>query len=124
MGIIQRQSIKQSIVSYTAVLVGMVSTLFIYTLCFSKAQLGFIAFFQDTILLVLGFVMLGAHQISLRFFPQFKNSENGNNGFLTFLSLLLLAGFSIFLVLNYFFYDSFKARFDEHHEFSAYFHTC
>ncbi len=96
MGIIKRQSIKQSLVTYLAVAVGTLSYLFVYTLYLSKEQIGFIRFFQDTGMLVVPFVLLGTNYLSVRFFPTFKNEENQHNGFLSFLLFIPLIGYTIF----------------------------
>jgi len=96
MGVIERQGIKQSIVSYAGIVIGAISTLFLYPLL--RDEYGLVQFVMGAALLVVPFTMLGMTSVAIRFFPEFENEENGHNGFLTFLSLAIVAGFLLFLV--------------------------
>jgi O-antigen/teichoic acid export membrane protein len=97
MGIIIRQSIKQSVINYVGILLGAVNLLFIYPKCLEKEEIGLINFLISTSLLVMPFAFLGTNQWTIRFFPRFKNQEKGHNGFL----FLLLASVGVGLLLSF-----------------------
>ncbi|MBP7273899.1 MAG: polysaccharide biosynthesis C-terminal domain-containing protein [Saprospiraceae bacterium] len=100
MGIIIRQSIKQSIVTYAGTLIGMVNILFIYPLVFTPAEQGLFRVLVDVGLLISPLMTLGISGIVVRFFPDFKNETNGHNGYLgSLLSAELCCFFISFLVL-------------------------
>ncbi len=97
MGIIQRQSIKRSIVSYLGTLIGVISMIFIYPLEYEVY--GFLQFLIAVATFLWPFASLGGTVPSIRYFRNFK-SEDNNNGFLGFLLLWLLAGISVFTILG------------------------
>lgn len=99
MGVIKRQGIKQSIVAYIGAILGLINTLFLYPYAWSAEELGLVRFFMDSAMLLSPFIILGLTQISIRFFPTFKNDEQQHNGFLFFLVLGTLAGFSLLSIL-------------------------
>lgn len=101
MGIIKRQGIKQSIVTYVGILIGMLNMLWIYPTFITPEQLGLIKFLQSTALFILPFVFLGSSNLVIRFFPEFKNNEKYHHGFLPFLILLLSFGCFFFLTVAF-----------------------
>ena len=103
MGLIQRQTLKASAVSYLGVTVGVLNTFFLYTYCFSESQLGEFRFIQDTAILLSGVFSLGLANVVVRFFPDFKNGLNGNNGFLGFLFAIATVGFVLYVGSYYLF---------------------
>ncbi len=92
MGIIQRQGIKQSIVTYVSTFIGAINVLFISTAILSKEELGFYNFFIATGAMILPFAMFGVNSLVIRFYPEFKDNTNGDNGFLSLLLLLVSLG--------------------------------
>ncbi len=106
MGVIIRQSLKQSLVSYLAVAIGMINVLFIYTSFLSKEELGLVRFIIDTSLLIIPFVLLGIPALGIRFFPHFENKARGHHGFLFLLVLIPIIGFLVFLILTMLFQSS------------------
>ena len=96
MGIIQRQGLKHTIVSYTGVALGVIS-IFIYS---QVTELyGLYNLLHGATMLCIAVFMLGFNIHAVRFFPNFKNTENGHNGFLGFLLIGGLVGFLLFLIL-------------------------
>jgi O-antigen/teichoic acid export membrane protein len=83
MGIIERQSLKYTAVNLVGVLVGVVSTLFIYPRITS--EFGFIRYIQDLSLMVLPVLSFGMSLTAIKFYPDFKDSEQKNHGFLGFI---------------------------------------
>jgi O-antigen/teichoic acid export membrane protein len=104
MGIIKKQSIGYSIVSYLGVLIGSISTLFIYP---KNDQIyGLFRFLTDTANIFVPFATLGATYVAIRMFPVFMNKEKGHHGFLGILLLMITLGSLICTVFYFCFFDS------------------
>ena len=73
MGVIQRQGIKQSLVTYFGVILGAVNVLLIYTTTLQPEEYGFIQVMMSASKLCLPFVLLGSQSMIIRFFPRFEN---------------------------------------------------
>jgi O-antigen/teichoic acid export membrane protein len=107
MGIIKRQGIKQSIVSYVGVVIGFASTLWIYSL--DEEIYGLVRFLLSGATFLGAFAFLGTTSWTIRFFSIFQNKENGHNGFLPILLITSSAAFLLFIALVLIFQDSFLA---------------
>ncbi|MEM9884591.1 MAG: polysaccharide biosynthesis C-terminal domain-containing protein [Bacteroidota bacterium] len=94
MGVVQRQSIKHSIVSVLGILIGAISTLAIYPN--DRAFFGKLSFIIDSGTLLFPILSLGAASLAIRYFPYFKNEKYKHQGFLGF--LFLFAGVGILIV--------------------------
>lgn len=79
MGIVQRQSLKNVIVNYTGIIIGAVSTLFIYPLDLSLY--GEIQFSLSVAALLSAFLSFGSNTLTAKYFPYFK--KNNIKGFLS-----------------------------------------
>lgn len=93
MGVIKRQGLKNSLVNYAGVLLGVVNVLFIYTHSFE--QYGMVQWFLSTSLLLMPFILMGMNAVVIKFFPVFQDAEQQHNGFLG----MLLIGATIGIVL-------------------------
>ena len=96
MGIIQRQSIKHTLVNYVGVAIGLLSTIFIYPRATELYGLYQLVFGSSVI--VMSIFLLGFNVLAIKFFPRFKNEQNGHNGFLRLLLQGGLMGFILFLL--------------------------
>ncbi len=96
MGVIQRQSIKYSIVSYLGVLVGIISALYIYPEV--KDLYGFYQVLVSITVLFSGFFSFGISAVMIRFMPRFKDDNTGHHGFLSLGLITILVGFLLFLI--------------------------
>ncbi|MFN8356736.1 MAG: oligosaccharide flippase family protein [Spirosomataceae bacterium] len=99
MGIIIRQSLKNSVVSYAGVAIGTINVLFLYNQFLSQEQLGFYATLTSMPLVFASFAQLGMPHVTVRFFNQFADPERQHNGFFTFLLAVPLLGFGAFSLL-------------------------
>jgi len=107
MGVIQRQGLKHTIVSYFGVVIGLFSTIFIYPKV--PELYGLFKVIIDATTLSVSFFSLGLSTHAVKFFPVFKNPKNGHHGFLGFLLIGSFIGFVFFLVclplIRYFLLD-------------------
>ncbi|HHM20653.1 MAG TPA: hypothetical protein ENJ20_01400, partial [Bacteroidetes bacterium] len=97
MGVIKRQSIKQSIVNYLAVGVAAFSTVFIYPL--DKEAYGLAGFVLSTAQFAMPFIILGFNGVSVRFFPQYLADRQKEHGFLFFILSGVTFGAVLFVLL-------------------------
>lgn len=96
MGIVIRQSLKGTFVNYIGVVLGVFVQLYIVTKYLAPEVIGLTSVVYEAALLCSSFALLGAVPSSMRFFPYFRNKENGNNGFLFYYLLLPVVGIVIF----------------------------
>ncbi|MEP7196176.1 MAG: oligosaccharide flippase family protein [Saprospiraceae bacterium] len=96
------QGIKFSLVSYTGIVIGAISTLFIYPQ--NLSLYGFYGFLTNTASLFAPLVSLGFGSVMLRYFPLYRDNNGKTDGkFLYFIVCGYLLGISIFLILFYIF---------------------
>lgn len=101
MGIIQRQGLKRSILTYLGVGVGALSTLFIYPL--ELEAFGMAQFLISTAAFFATFAAFGVNALPVRFFPDFENPDKKHHGFLGLLLLIACLGIAVFWALAWFF---------------------
>lgn len=109
MGIIIRQSIKSSIVSYAGVVIGSLNVLFLFNKFLTPTQLGLYAAITSFPLVFASLANLGIPHVAVRFFTHFKDDENQHHGFFAFLLSVPLVGCLIFSSLYLLAEDFFKA---------------
>ena len=107
MGIIAKQSIQGTIVTYLGVAVGFVTTFFVLTRFLSAEEIGLARVLVDAATLFIGLAQLGTSSSIIRFYPHFKekgerlmdNGENTDHGFFFWTLIVPLVGFAIFTVI-------------------------
>ncbi len=103
MGIIIKQSIKGSIWSYLGVVIGFVTTAYLYSEYLTPEIVGLFGLLLSYAILFAQFSSLGIHGVTSRLFPYFRNKEAGHNGYL-FIALTVAAiGFALFLITYFLF---------------------
>lgn len=81
MGIVIRQSLKGTVLTYIGAALGFVTQFFVVTKFLAPDVIGLTKVFYEVAALFAGFGLLGTTASGMRFFPYFKNKDNGNNGF-------------------------------------------
>lgn len=99
MGIVIRQSIFTTIISYAGVVLGYINLLYLYPKFLEPDQIGLLRVVQDTGILFAAFAQIGLSQTIVRFHPQLGKSRETSQEFLNLVLLLSLAGFSIFTII-------------------------
>lgn len=99
MGIVIRQSIKTTVISYAGFAIGYLNTLFLFPLVLSKEQIGLVRLLISVSFLFATFASLGAGNIPTRFFPYFKDKSKHHNGILGFILSIGMIGFFLFVVI-------------------------
>mgnify|MGYP003390337584 FL=1 len=107
MGIIAKQSIQGTIVTYLGVAVGFVTTFFVLTRFLSAEEIGLARVLIDAATLFIGLAQLGTSSSIIRFYPHFKTKgekqeergENTEHGFFFWTIIIPLIGFSLFTAI-------------------------
>ena len=118
MGIIAKQSIQGTIVTYLGVAVGFVTTFFVLTRFLSAEEIGLARVLIDAATLFIGLAQLGTSSSIIRFYPHFKSQEQGggeieDHGFFFWTLIVPLVGFLLFTIIYCACYSSVSQWFGE-----------
>lgn len=103
MGIIIRQSLKSTIVSYIGVLIGTFNVLWLMPKFLNPEEIGLLRLLQDVPLLLGSFIQFGAANLTDKFFPSFRTNDGKHNGFLLLILTYSFIGYLFFLMTYYIF---------------------
>jgi O-antigen/teichoic acid export membrane protein len=95
LGIIQRQGIINSIITYTGIIIGALNLIFFQPVFLSKEEIGLIRVLFSFSALIGSFVPLGMTSITLKFFPLFRNREQRHYGYFGLMLFLPMVGFAV-----------------------------
>ena len=96
MGIVQRQGIRNSIITYTGILIGAVSLILIQPRFLTKEEIGLTRLLFSFSSLMASIVPLGMTATIFRFFPYFRDRDKKHHGFFGFIFIFPLIGFLFF----------------------------
>ena len=99
MGVIAKQSIRGTAVTYIGVAVGFVTTFFVLTRFLTAEEIGLARVLIDAATLFVGLAQLGTTSSIIRFYPYFKSSDRSDNGFFFWTMLVPFIGFALFSLL-------------------------
>ena len=109
MGIVQRQSMKFVGIQYALIAVSILANFFLYTK--NDDVYGVIRLFNDSALLIAGFVVLGTTSLVVRFFPKYNNTiETRSKLFSSGLWIIFIASIG-FTLLYFILEDQIASRF-------------
>ncbi|WP_445454130.1 lipopolysaccharide biosynthesis protein [Flavobacterium sp. 25HG05S-40] len=90
MGVVQNQSIKNTIITFLGFGIGAINALFLYTLFLGKLHYGIVATVLSGANIMMPLMAFGAQNTLIRFFSSYKNQKERDE-FLTFMLFLPLA---------------------------------
>jgi O-antigen/teichoic acid export membrane protein len=99
MGIIIRQSIKGTLITYTGAFVGFLTTMFVITEFLSPEDIGLTKVILEIGTMFAVLAQLGTTSSIMRFFPYFKDDRKAHNGFFFYMLLVPLVGCLLFIPL-------------------------
>ena len=99
MGIIAKQSIRGTIVTYLGIAVGFVTTFFVLTRFLTTEEIGLTRVLIDAATLFIGLAQLGTSNSIIRFYPYFHEQDNRTHGFFFWTLIVPLVGFCLFTVV-------------------------
>ena len=113
MGIIIRQSIISTIISYVGVVIGYITLLYLFPKFLEPNQIGLLRTVQDAAILFSPFAQFGITQSIFRYHPQLAKDKETSASFISLMLLLSLLGFVIFFVVFKIFESSFLSYFEK-----------
>lgn len=123
MGIVQKDAIRTSIISFVGLILGYLNKGFLFVLLFSRAEVGLVNLVMNVALLFAQFANLGTIYSTWRFFPFFRNEDRKHFGFLLANLVLVLIGISVFTGLILFSKDAIVANYEQNsHLFVDYYY--
>jgi O-antigen/teichoic acid export membrane protein len=92
-GVIKRQGIKNTIITYIGIMIGAINIIFIQPKLLTPEELGLTRLLYDFAYIIGLAVPLGLPNIIVKFFPFFKNKDLKHNGFAGIILLVFFVGF-------------------------------
>ena len=99
MGIVQRQSLSLTVISYAGATLGMINRVLLLTNFLTTPQVGLFNVLTIVAILYAQFAALGMGNVGIRFFPYFENREKKHNGFLFWGTCIVIVGFLLSTVI-------------------------
>jgi len=99
MGVVIRQSLKGTVLTYIGAAIGFVTQFFVVTKFLEPEVLGLTKVFYEVGNFVAGFALLGVTSAGMRFFPYFKDPQRGNNGFFFYYLMVPLIGTALMTLI-------------------------
>nr|MBA2423197.1 oligosaccharide flippase family protein [Chitinophagales bacterium] len=99
MGIVKRQSVQSSVITYIGVAIGYVNLILLFPKFLTPEQLGLTRLLLSVATIFSQFSLLGTSVSILRFFPYLEDRKSRHHGFFSFTILVSLTGFIIFTLL-------------------------
>ncbi len=113
MGLVIRQSIFTTVISYLGVVIGYVNLLYLFPRFLSPEQVGLLRTVQDAAILFAPFAQFGLAQSIFRYYPLLAKDAKSEKGFINLILLLACAGFGLFLVIFFLFKNTLLSYFQE-----------
>lgn len=111
MGIVIRQSIKASLVSYIGAAIGAITIIFIYPYFLKPDQIGLIRVITEAATLFALFSLFGSNSAFVKYYPEYSQKDLG--GFLSMIFAIAGFGFAMFCIIYVFFKDQIIGSFSE-----------
>ena len=100
MGIIAKQSIRGTIVTYLGIGVGVITTFFVLTRFLTTEEIGLARVLIDAATLFIGLAQLGTNASIIRFYPYFKEKDGDeDHGFFFWALVVPFIGFVLFALI-------------------------
>lgn len=109
MGIVGRQSIRNTVITYIGFAIGAVNTLFMYPNFLGKTFYGLTGFLLSSANIMMPLMAFGVHNTIVKFYSGYKTEEEKSR-FLTFMLLLPLVLVIPVSLIGYFFYRQIAAQ--------------
>ena len=115
MGIIIRQSLISTILTYLGVLIGYVNLLILFPKYMSVEEVGLQRTVQDAAMLMVPFVQLGISQLLIKYYPSYKGKKYYSE-FVSLIFILFVAAAIIFTSLFFLFQGDIASYFSKNSE--------
>jgi len=99
MGIVKRDSIAITVLSYVGVVVGYVNKILLFPNFLSEEQVGLTSILVSLAVMYAQFSALGINSTVVKFFPFFRTADKRHNGLFFWSALGVSVGFVLFTAL-------------------------
>ncbi len=99
MGVIKKQTVRNTAYTYLGVLIGFVTTGLLFPRFLTTSENGLLKLLVSYSMVFGQLATLGMSNVTIKFFPYFRDREKKHHGYLTFILLMSLVGFALFLGL-------------------------
>ena len=100
MGVIAKQSIRGTVVTYLGIAVGIVTTFFVLTRFLTAEEIGLARVLIDAAILFTGLAQLGTNASIIRFYPYFREKDSDeDHGFFFWALVMPFIGFVLFALI-------------------------
>jgi len=113
MGVIRRQGIKSTMVSYSGVVLGAINTLWVYPSFLTAEEIGLITLIISISLIIAPISQLGASGITIKYYPYVKGDKRKEASLIYLTFLLPTIGFSIAMLLLFYLKGHVISSFEE-----------
>jgi O-antigen/teichoic acid export membrane protein len=113
MGIVIRQSLLSTLISYAGVVIGFFNVAYLFPRFFSLDQIGLRSVLMELPLLLAQVSLLGFTGVTNKFFPYFRDPEKNHNGFLFLILSIPFAGFLLSSGILFIFRDALIASYQK-----------
>ena len=96
MGVIAKQSVRGTIVTYLGIAVGFITTFFVLTRFLTTEEIGLARVLIDAATLFIGLAQLGTSSSVIRFYPYFHQGDKESHGFFFWTLIVPFIGFCLF----------------------------
>ncbi len=112
MGIVVKQSIKNTIVTYIGFAVGAINVLFLYTKFMEPKYYGLITIILSTANILMPLMAFGVHNTIVKFYSSFKtrHSQNGFLNLMLLLPLVIITPLTVLCFINFETVSNFLAK--------------
>lgn len=121
MGTIKKQAVLNTIISYAGIGIGFLSLLVLQPIMLSPEELGLTRIMYSVSIMIATLFPIGLNQLTIRYFPVFKNATNGHNGYKGLLFLISTITYSIAVIVIFICKDSIVANYKNSPLFVEYF---
>jgi O-antigen/teichoic acid export membrane protein len=113
MGEIKKQGIQNAIITYLGILIGFVNLIIIQPYFLDTEEIGLIRVLFSFSSIVAIFIPLGIVNITIKYFPHFRDKDNKHHGYFGFMLLFPVAGFVLVAGALFLFQDFFIGRYSK-----------
>jgi len=120
MGIVQRQGLIFTLISYSGAIIGAVNTLYLYPTLLKTSEIGVLGLLISLSVIYAQLSQIGIPTIISRFYPEFKTDDKRNQGFLTWVLVITGIGFLLITTLFLVFQSPVRQLYARSPEFTRY----
>jgi O-antigen/teichoic acid export membrane protein len=100
LGIVLKQTFKNTVISYAGLIIGYINIIILYPTYFSLAEFGLISLLMSVSFVYAQLSAFGLANTIIKFFPHFKSEDKTHQGFAVWMIVLMSIGF-VFITLLY-----------------------